>query len=102
RVLLADEPTTALDVTIQAKVLDLIDDLRRKLSMAVVLITHNMAVVARWADRVVVMYAGRKIEEGRVQDILNRPMHPYTRGLLAASPAIDPRQYYRIGPLPYI
>ncbi len=84
RVLLADEPTTALDVTIQATILRVIDDLRRRLDMAVVLITHDLGVVADVADRVMVMYAGRVVEESTVEDLFARPQHPYTRGLLAA------------------
>ena len=84
RVLLADEPTTALDVTIQATILRVIDDLRHRLDMAVVLITHDLGVVADVADRVMVMYAGRVVEEATVEDLFARPQHPYTRGLLAA------------------
>ncbi len=84
RVLLADEPTTALDVTIQAAILRVIDDLRRRLDMAVVLITHDLGVVADVADRVMVMYAGRVVEESTAEDLFAAPQHPYTRGLLAA------------------
>jgi peptide/nickel transport system ATP-binding protein len=86
RVLIADEPTTALDVTIQAQILELIQDLKDKLGTAVILITHDLAVVAETAQRVVVMYAGRKIEEAPVADLFARPLHPYTRGLMAAIP----------------
>jgi oligopeptide/dipeptide ABC transporter ATP-binding protein len=89
KLLIADEPTTALDVTIQAQVLDLIDGLRRDLAMAVLLITHDLGVVAQWADRVVVMYAGRKVEEAAPEALFAAPLHPYTRGLIAASPRID-------------
>jgi oligopeptide/dipeptide ABC transporter ATP-binding protein len=85
RLLIADEPTTALDVTIQAQVLDLIDDLRRRLGMSVLLITHDLGVVRETADRVVVMYAGRKVEEGPVADVFRDPLHPYTRGLMTVS-----------------
>jgi peptide/nickel transport system ATP-binding protein len=84
RVLLADEPTTALDVTIQAQILRVIDDLRRRLDMAVVLITHDLGVVADIADRVMVMYAGRVVERSTVDELFAAPQHPYTQGLLAA------------------
>jgi peptide/nickel transport system ATP-binding protein len=87
-VLLADEPTTALDVTIQAQILDLLLDLRRELATAIVLITHDLGVIAETADRVVVMYAGRKVEEAPVADLFARPQHPYTAGLLAAVPRL--------------
>ncbi|WP_067168801.1 ABC transporter ATP-binding protein [Microtetraspora niveoalba] len=86
RVLIADEPTTALDVTVQAAILEILKDLRDKLGMAIVLITHDMGVVADIADRVVVMYAGRAIEEGGIEQVFRRPAHPYTRGLLSAVP----------------
>ena len=102
RLLIADEPTTALDVTIQAQVLELIDRLRRELSMSVLLITHDLAVVGQWADRVVVMYAGRDVEAGDPAAIFSRPLHPYTQGLLAASPRIDGVHHYTTGPLPEI
>ncbi len=85
RLLIADEPTTALDATIQAEILALIDGLRRELGMAVLLITHDLGLVAQWADRVAVMHAGLKLEEGPVAEVLARPSHAYTRGLLAAS-----------------
>ncbi|MFM8678063.1 MAG: ABC transporter ATP-binding protein [Alphaproteobacteria bacterium] len=86
RLLLADEPTTALDVTIQAQILDLLRDLQRELGMAIVIITHNMGVIAEFADRVAVMYAGRIAEEGPVGRIFDAPTHPYTAGLLASTP----------------
>jgi peptide/nickel transport system ATP-binding protein len=86
RLLIADEPTTALDVTIQAQILDLIDDLRRRLNMAVLLITHDLGVVAGRADRVCVMYAGRLVEESAVDDLFSNTHHPYTEALLAAIP----------------
>ena len=89
RVLIADEPTTALDVTIQAQILDLMRELRQSLGTAMILITHDMGVVAENADRVVVMYAGRKVEEALVDDLFERPSHPYTRGLLASIPNLD-------------
>ena len=85
RLLIADEPTTALDVTIQAQVLDLLDSLRRQLGMALLLITHDLGVVAQWADRVAVMYAGRIAEQAPVSAFFAHPRHPYSRGLLAAA-----------------
>ena len=88
KVLIADEPTTALDVTIQAQVLDLIDDLRQELGTAVVLITHDLGVVAEVADRMIVMYAGRKVEEGRVAELFADPRHPYLQGLLNSVPRV--------------
>ena len=86
RVLLADEPTTALDVTIQAQILDLVRDLQQETGTAVILITHDLGVVAEMAERVLVMYAGHKVEEGSVEEIFDAPTHPYTRGLMAAMP----------------
>jgi peptide/nickel transport system ATP-binding protein len=86
QVLIADEPTTALDVTIQAQILDLIDDLKRRLNMAVLLITHDMGVVAGRADRVSVMYAGKIVEEASVEELFSNTHHPYTEALLAAIP----------------
>jgi peptide/nickel transport system ATP-binding protein len=88
KVLICDEPTTALDVTIQAQVLDLIDDLRKELGTAVVLITHDLGVVAETAERMIVMYAGRKVEEGRTTDLFADPCHPYLQGLLASIPRL--------------
>ena len=88
-VLIADEPTTALDVTIQAQILDLIAKLRMELGMGVVLITHDLGVVAESCDRVVVMYAGCKVEEADVVDLFERPLHPYTRALMASMPAMN-------------
>ena len=88
KLLIADEPTTALDVTIQAQILDLMRDLKRRLGSAIMLITHDLGVVAEMAERVVVMYAGRKVEEASVRDIFARPLHPYTRGLLGAVPKL--------------
>ena len=84
--LIADEPTTALDVTIQAQILALLDKLRREIGMAVLFVTHNLGVVAEIADRVVVMYCGRVVEEGEVHQLFRAPRHPYTRGLLACLP----------------
>jgi peptide/nickel transport system ATP-binding protein len=86
KILIADEPTTALDVTIQAGILDLLRELRERLGTAIVLITHNLGVVADLADRVVVMYAGRKAEEAPVEELFAHPQHPYTIGLLGAVP----------------
>ncbi len=86
--LLADEPTTALDVTVQAQVLNLIDNLKARFGMAVVLITHDLGIVADYANRVAVMYAGRKVEEGPTVTILTRPAHPYTQALLACRPDV--------------
>lgn len=88
-VLVADEPTTALDVTIQAQILKLLSDLQHTLGMALILITHDLGVVAEMADRVLVMYAGRKVEERMFHDLFADPLHPYTRGLIAARPALD-------------
>jgi oligopeptide/dipeptide ABC transporter ATP-binding protein len=88
QVLLADEPTTALDVTIQAQILELLDRLRRELDLAVVLITHDLSVVAETCDRVVVMYAGSVVEEASTATLFAAPSHPYTRGLLAALPRL--------------
>jgi peptide/nickel transport system ATP-binding protein/oligopeptide transport system ATP-binding protein len=89
RLLIADEPTTALDVTIQAQILDLLLDLRDEFRMAVIVITHNMGVVAETADRVMVMYAGRVIEQAPVAGIFDAPLHPYTRGLLSCVPSLE-------------
>jgi len=87
--LIADEPTTALDVTIQAQILDLISEMRTKLGMAVILITHDLGVVAEMADWVAVMYAGRIVEETSVQSLFEEPLHPYTRGLIESIPVLD-------------
>jgi peptide/nickel transport system ATP-binding protein len=97
KVLLADEPTTALDVTIQAQILDLIVELQERLGTAVVLITHDLGVVAETAQRVIVMYGGRKVEEARVDDLFDRPRHPYTQGLLAAVPRLASMSAERSG-----
>ena len=85
-VLIADEPTTALDVTVQAQIFDLISELRERTGTAVLLITHDMGAIAEMADRVAVMYAGRIVEEGSVAEVLRSPMHPYTQGLIACAP----------------
>ena len=89
KLLIADEPTTALDVTIQAQILELMNDLKDRLGMAVMLITHAMGVVAETAQRVVVMYAGKVVEEGPVEEIFRSPRHPYTQGLIRSIPRID-------------
>jgi peptide/nickel transport system ATP-binding protein len=89
RVLIADEPTTALDVTIQAQILDLILELQKELGTAIILITHNLGVVAETAQRVIVMYAGKKVEEAGVDALFGRPLHPYTHGLLASIPRLE-------------
>lgn len=89
QLLIADEPTTALDVTIQAQIMDLIVEMNRKFDMGVMLITHDLAVVAETCSRVIVMYLGQIVEEGQVEDIFDRPLHPYTRGLMASIPKLD-------------
>ena len=88
KLLIADEPTTALDVTIQAQILDLMRELKQQIDAAIVLITHDLGVVAEMAQRVVVMYAGRKAEEAPVEALFRRPLHPYTKGLLASMPRL--------------
>ncbi|SEC44722.1 ABC transporter ATP-binding protein [Paenibacillus sp. GP183] len=89
KLLIADEPTTALDVTIQAQILDLIQDLKKELNMGVILITHDLGVVAEVCTRVVVMYLGQVIEEAEVNDLFTTPLHPYTKGLLQSIPQLD-------------
>ena len=89
KVLIADEPTTALDVTIQAQILDIILDLQKKLGTALILITHDLGVVAETAQRVIVMYAGKKVEESSVEELFARPLHPYTHGLMASIPRLE-------------
>lgn len=101
--LIADEPTTALDVTIQAQILDLMRELKHRLGTAIVLITHNLGIVADMAERILVMYAGKMVEYAPVASLFDRPLHPYTRGLLAAIPRLDrlQRQLHNIlGALP--
>jgi peptide/nickel transport system ATP-binding protein len=88
KLLIADEPTTALDVTIQAQILQLMLDLKRRVGAAIVLITHDLGVVAEIAERVMVMYAGRKVEEAPVTELFRSPRHPYTQGLLGALPKL--------------
>jgi oligopeptide/dipeptide ABC transporter, ATP-binding protein, C-terminal domain len=89
RLLIADEPTTALDVTIQAQILELMKELKQELGMAIMLITHDLGVVAEMAERVIVMYAGRVVEESEVRQLFRNPLHPYTAGLLKSVPRID-------------
>ena len=97
KVLIADEPTTALDVTIQAQILDLMRETQRTQGQAVILITHDMGVVAENADRVVVMYAGRKVEEAEVDELFDNPGHPYTEGLLGAIPSLETAAHSEAG-----
>ena len=92
KILIADEPTTALDVTIQAQILELLMDLRDEFGMAIIMITHNMGVIAETADRVMVMYAGRTVEQAPVGRLFDHPLHPYTRGLLSCVPTLDQDQ----------
>ena len=98
-ILIADEPTTALDVTIQAQILDLLNDLQKETGMAIILITHDMGVVARMAQEVAVMYAGKIIEHGSVDDVFYRSAHPYTLGLKAAMPTNDPANQHKLNPI---
>ncbi len=102
RLLIADEPTTALDVTIQAQILELIASMQKEFGMALLLVTHDFGVVAEIADRVVVMYAGRKAEEARVADLFRRPLHPYAQGLLGATPGYAHPSARRDGRFPEI
>ncbi|MBI2166296.1 MAG: ABC transporter ATP-binding protein [Chloroflexi bacterium] len=98
-ILLADEPTTALDVTIQAQILEMLKRLTTELGTAVILITHNLGVVARYADRVNIMYAGKIVETGYARDIYGNPRHPYTLGLLATVPRLDQPKRARLTPI---
>ena len=90
--LIADEPTTALDVTVQSQILDLLDNLRKERNMAVILISHNLGVVSRLADRIAVMYAGKIVETGSAEDVLFSPAHPYTRALISAIPVLGSKE----------
>jgi oligopeptide/dipeptide ABC transporter ATP-binding protein len=99
KLLLADEPTTALDVTIQAQILELLTRLTRELGTAVVIITHNLGVVARYADRVNVMYAGRVVETASAMDLYHEPRHPYTLGLLKSVPRLDQIKKEKLDPI---
>jgi peptide/nickel transport system ATP-binding protein len=93
KLLIADEPTTALDVTIEAQILDLLNELKEKINMSIIFITHDMGVAAEISDRIVVMYAGKVVEEGNVFEVFDQPTHPYTKGLLMSIPSEDgPRQ----------
>ena len=98
--LICDEPTTALDVTIQAQILDLINELKKELNVAVILITHDLGVVAETADRVIVMYAGEKLEEAPVKELFKNPKHPYTWGLLKSLPRLDMKENERLEAIP--
>ncbi|TFH74977.1 ABC transporter ATP-binding protein [Gammaproteobacteria bacterium LSUCC0112] len=100
QLLIADEPTTALDVTIQAQILELIADLQRDMGMAVILITHDLGVIAETSRNVVVMYAGKVAEKGAVTDVFDNPSHPYTRGLLASIPRLDTPPKARLAIIP--
>ncbi|HEU5395341.1 MAG TPA: ABC transporter ATP-binding protein, partial [Candidatus Methylomirabilis sp.] len=99
RLILADEPTTALDVTIQAQILELLKDLSKRLGVAMLIITHNLGVVARYADRVNVMYAGKVIERGTARQIYHDPRHPYTLGLLRSVPRLDLPRKAKLDPI---
>ncbi len=90
KLLIADEPTTAVDVTIQAQMLELLRDIQADLGMAIIMITHDLGVIAELTDRVMIMYLGKEVEHGTVEDVFHRPQHPYTRGLLASIPKMDP------------
>ena len=99
KLIIADEPTTALDVTIQAQILELMKDLTRRLGVALIIITHNLGVVARYADRVNVMYAGKIVEKGTALQIYHNPSHPYTIGLLASVPRLDHKRGTKLVPI---
>ncbi|MGH6913289.1 MAG: ABC transporter ATP-binding protein [Geminicoccales bacterium] len=99
KLIIADEPTTALDVTIQAQILDLLKDLTSRLGAALILITHNLGIVARYTDRVNVMYAGRIVESGTTRQIFSRPRHPYTIGLMGSVPRLDRPRAERLTPI---
>ena len=99
KLLIADEPTTALDVTIQAQILELMMELKDKLGMAIIMITHDLGVVASMCDRIAVMYAGRIIEYGTTDDIFYRPHHMYTKGLIRSIPRLDTKEHERLVPI---
>ena len=98
-ILIADEPTTALDVTIQAQILDLLRDMQKELGVSIILITHDLGVVARYADRVNVMYAGKIVESGRSRDIFNSPQHPYTLALMNSIPRLSTQKKEKLKPI---
>ncbi|OYD07202.1 ABC transporter ATP-binding protein [Paludifilum halophilum] len=100
KLLIADEPTTALDVTIQAQILNRMNDLKKQLDTSIILITHDLGVVAETADRVAVMYAGKVVETGTVEEIFNRPRHPYTWGLMGSVPRLDLSSRETLRPIP--
>ena len=99
RLLIADEPTTALDVTIQAQILELMKDIQQKTGTSIILITHDLGVVAEMCDRVVVMYAGQVVETGTVQELFANPQHPYTKGLLKSIPRLDMDKQQPLSPI---
>jgi oligopeptide transport system ATP-binding protein len=99
KLIIADEPTTALDVTIQAQILELMQELTRRLDVALIIITHNLGMVARYARRVNVMYAGRLVESGSAADIYRAPRHPYTMALLRSVPRLDRPRQARLDPV---
>jgi oligopeptide transport system ATP-binding protein len=99
KMLIADEPTTALDVTIQAQIIELMKEIQKRTEMAIIFITHNLGVVAEICDRVSVMYAGKIVEQGKVEDIFYNPRHPYTEGLLRSMPRVDAEEYERLIPI---
>jgi peptide/nickel transport system ATP-binding protein len=96
QLLIADEPTTALDVTVQAQIIELLRDLNRELGTAIILITHNLAVVASLCTRIVVMYAGQIVEQGPTRQIFNSPQHPYTWSLLRSIPRLDAKEHNKL------
>jgi peptide/nickel transport system ATP-binding protein len=100
RLLIADEPTTALDVTIQAQILDLIRDLQARLSLAVILVTHDLGIVAQYADDVTILYAARVMEQASANELFVHPLNPYTRGLLASIPGLDGTNHRRLQAIP--
>jgi peptide/nickel transport system ATP-binding protein len=100
KLLFADEPTTALDVTVQAQILELMKDLQREFGSAIIIITHDLGVVADVADDIMVMYAGRAVEKGSVKDVFYQPQHPYTWGLLQSMPRLDQVRKTRLDPIP--
>ena len=99
KLLIADEPTTALDVTIQAQILDLMIELKDRLGMAIIMITHDLGVVASMCERIAVMYAGRIIEYGTAEDIFYHPKHQYTKGLIRSIPRLDSKEHERLVPI---